>query len=271
MIGPILSAGASLLGGFLQRDAQKDANAANAAQAAQNIALQREFAQNSIQWKAADAEKAGIHPIYAMGAPTASFSPVTVGATAESGLGTGLQSMGQDLSRSVGAYRSPGEKVGGVALAQQTASNALDLETKNLNNTLLRAKIAQLTQPATPPGVDFPVPEKTKPEERPPLMAGGSRWLTNPNTSPQKAWADQYGDEGPASWITSLGIMGNDVAYNIRKRAGLTEDQALENMGSGWSQVSRWLNASRARELLHGAMHNPNLPVRPTYPRRERR
>lgn len=36
----------------------------------QNLALQKDFANNSIQWKVADARKAGIHPLYALGAST---------------------------------------------------------------------------------------------------------------------------------------------------------------------------------------------------------
>jgi hypothetical protein len=35
-----------------------------------NIALQREFAQKSIQWKTADAKAAGLHPLAALGAQT---------------------------------------------------------------------------------------------------------------------------------------------------------------------------------------------------------
>lgn len=35
-----------------------------------NVAMNYDFAQNSIQWKTEDAKKAGIHPLYAMGAST---------------------------------------------------------------------------------------------------------------------------------------------------------------------------------------------------------
>ena len=123
--------------------------------------------------------------------------------------------MGQDISRSVAAYRSPGEKVNAVQAAQIQANNALDLETKKLNNDLLRAKIANLTQPATPPGVPFEVPEKNKIEENPKLMLGGNRWDTNPNTSPMKAWEDRYGDEGPVAATTPLLVLEQDLKKNF--------------------------------------------------------
>lgn len=44
-------------------------------QRAQNIALQREFAQNSIRWRVKDAKKAGLHPLFGLSGGGASFSP----------------------------------------------------------------------------------------------------------------------------------------------------------------------------------------------------
>ena len=41
--------------------------------------LQREFAQNGIRWKVADAEAAGIHPLAALGAQTTPYQPVSIG------------------------------------------------------------------------------------------------------------------------------------------------------------------------------------------------
>lgn len=40
-----------------------------------NLSLQREFAQNSIQWRVNDAKAAGIHPLYALGAQGSSYTP----------------------------------------------------------------------------------------------------------------------------------------------------------------------------------------------------
>lgn len=248
MLGPLISAGASLLGGFLNRDAQKDANEANAAQAARNEALQREFAQNSVQWRVADAQKAGVHPLYALGSPGMSFSPVSVGASAETGVGTGLQSMGQDISRAVSAYRSPGEKVSAVQQAQQTASNTLDLENKKLNNDLLRAKIAALG-PGTPPGIPFDVPEKNKPDENPKLMAAGKRWDTDPKWSPMKAYEDRYGDEGWASWIVPPFIAAADMIHNLKN----SNKEYMAKPGN----VARWEAQDKAWQYVTGGSVSP--------------
>ena len=43
-----------------------------------NYEHQKEFAQNGIRWKVADAKAAGLHPLAALGASTASYSPSAV-------------------------------------------------------------------------------------------------------------------------------------------------------------------------------------------------
>lgn len=247
MLGALLGAGASLIGGFLNSSAQKDANAANAAAAAQNIALQREFAQNGIQWKVKDAAKAGVHPLYALGANTTSFSPVSVGATPVSGMGNALAGMGQDISRAVAAPHGAGAKVGGAMLAQQTASNALDLETKSLQNQLLRAQIVKMTQPGTPPGVPFEHSESSKPEENPAIMAGGYRINPDNSTSPMKAIQDRYGDEGPVNWAAQMYVAARDIEKNI------PTPEAMPARLKQLAIESFWHNLNRLRRANPGA------------------
>ena len=90
-----VSAGSSLLGGLmdtLTNDGDK--------QWQKNYNAQKEFAQNSIQWRVQDAQKAGLHPLYAMGntpgyTPSSSFETNTMGqAIAQAGNAFG-QAMGQ--------------------------------------------------------------------------------------------------------------------------------------------------------------------------------
>lgn len=70
-----------------------------------NEALQREFAQMGIQWRVADAEKAGVHPLFALGASGAQYQPQTyVGPSSRSGGAfRSLAAAGQDLSRAMAA------------------------------------------------------------------------------------------------------------------------------------------------------------------------
>jgi len=81
--------------------------------AKQNIKLQKQFAQEGIQWKVADAKKAGIHPLYALGAQTHSFAPVQTG-------GGNFSQMGQSVGRAIDAYRDRGERLDGFTKASQS-------------------------------------------------------------------------------------------------------------------------------------------------------
>lgn len=66
--GSLLSLGGDLLGGHLNRKEQRS-------QQDQNEALQREFAQMGTRWRVADAQAAGVHPLFALGGGGASFTP----------------------------------------------------------------------------------------------------------------------------------------------------------------------------------------------------
>lgn len=255
----------SLITGVMGQNAQENANEANRVQAAeinrQNYENALHFAQNSIQYKVNDATKAGIHPLYALGAPTMSAPAMQVGApqVAANGLASGMAGLGQNLARAAMANEAPESKVASVVGAQQIASNQLDLDIKKLNLELLKSKVATAMQPATPPGAPFVVPENKKPEERPPLMAGGYRWMTNPDTSPMKAWEDQYGDEGPVAWSMPIGILANDAVYNFRNRFGINpsanaarwQSGMSDILGSGTAAISRAYNWARGQRWVY--------------------
>lgn len=135
-LGSIISAGASLLGGlFGQKSQEKNAE--------RNIQLQKDFAQQGIRWKVEDAKAAGIHPLYALGANTTSFSPVSIG----NDLATGISNAGQDVARAVDATRTHGERNAAVAKTVQD----LSLRRMGLENELLSAQIAKVRQAGQPP------------------------------------------------------------------------------------------------------------------------
>lgn len=137
----LISAGANLIGGLMGQSAQSKAADAQREMAERNIALQKEFAQSGIQWKVADAKAAGIHPLYALGANTTSFSPVSVGSPSGSPLGDAISRSGQDLSRAVAA--------GSNSITR--AATALSLENQGLQNELLRSQIRKLNAQVAPP------------------------------------------------------------------------------------------------------------------------
>lgn len=134
-----------LLGGLLNRDAQDSANDANKDIANQNADLQREFAQMGIRWKVEDAKAAGIHPLAALGAPTASFSPSAVGVSANTAMGDAVSGMGQDISRAMMASATKEER------AHNDAMKAEQLDNAKLQNELLRSQISTINRPTNPP------------------------------------------------------------------------------------------------------------------------
>lgn len=218
MIGDLISAGMKLVGGMMDRSAAKDANTRAEAARAENIQLQREFAQNGIRWKVDDARAAGIHPLYALGANTVSFSPVSVGSAINTSLGSSLASAGQDISRAVDATRTAPERL----VAREATK--LQLEGMQLDNDIKRAtyassmqRLAQNANPPIPAIGPFTVPEKSKAEERQPLMLDGDRVLTSPGTSPGNAWEDQLGDD-----IFSPGFLPNLIGMLKENTKGMS-------------------------------------------------
>ena len=80
-------AGASLAGGILGQKNQRKMQE-------KEIEAQREFAQHGIRWRVADAEAAGIHPLYAVNANTPTYTPTRVG-TGGDPLARGIRQAGQ--------------------------------------------------------------------------------------------------------------------------------------------------------------------------------
>lgn len=132
MLSAIIGAGSNIIGGLLGANEKKKDREA-----------QKEFAQSGIQWKVQDAKKAGVHPLYALGAQTHSFAPVSTGSM---DLGTGIAAAGQDISRAVHATAPAQTRLD----AYETAARALSLEKAGLENEYLRSQIAKVTQTLTP-------------------------------------------------------------------------------------------------------------------------
>lgn len=193
MLDALISAGSKLVGGLLDRSDAKKQNEASNALAQQNIQLQKDFAQSGIQWKVADAEKAGVHPLYALGANTVSYSPVSMGQTSTS-MGSTFSEMGQDISRAVRATSS------GEDRAYDSKMRALNLQKAELENTLLSSQIARTTGaqigPPMPTGAS---PDKMDPPPAPEhsgLRIFGKNTTHAPGNSDASKFEDRYGEIG---------------------------------------------------------------------------
>lgn len=143
---------ASLLEGVIGGATNWINNALFGDPAAADRKMQVQFAKNGIQWKVEDAKKAGVHPLYALGAQTVPFQPTM---TAGHGAPADFSAMGQDISRAIDATRAPEEKLD----AFQTSVRELTLTKMGLENELLASQIAKLgaTQsPGIPTGASNP-------------------------------------------------------------------------------------------------------------------
>lgn len=158
-IGALISAGANLAGGFLGANTADKNREAQLAMHNQNIELQKEFATHGITWKVDDARRAGIHPIYALGGSTASFTPQSTAFTADTSLPNALAAAGQDIGRAIDKTRT----AEGRADARGEAATALQLEGLRLDNDLKRAEIASKTARLRADQVGPPMPAAADP------------------------------------------------------------------------------------------------------------
>lgn len=151
-----------VIGSVLDANAAQKANKAMKQNAALDRQMQLDFAQQGIQWKVADAKRAGVHPLAALGVMPSSYSPV--GLHLDSGGGFGdvfrsLGAMGQNLTRPRLAGQTPKERSAEVARGasqlgfQEKAANALTLENMQLQNDLLRSNIARANQAQVGPAL----------------------------------------------------------------------------------------------------------------------
>lgn len=237
LLAAALPAIGSAIGGYLQGEASEK-------NAERNIQMQREFAQQGIRWKVEDAKAAGVHPLFALGASTHSFAPVSVG---QNGMASALTSMGQGVGRAINATQTGSERVSSYS----EAASKLQLDNMALQNQLLASRVALLNQgggnPPLPEAGGLPsIPQDTKQDPRPPLQMGGTQISTDPGTSNMQKFEDRYGDEGPVPWTLQIGVAYQDLVRNY----GSPATWPIQVMREAYSRLS-----SEAREEA-GNFHN---------------
>lgn len=144
-LGSLLSAGSNLLGGILG-----NSNSQSIEQ--QNIAQQRDFAQNALTWRAQDATNAqtqtGINRLALLGTPTNSFSNIV----GDNSLGAGVGAAGQDIGRAVGALAPD------VIRRSELENKLLEAKIANVNADTIHQQatssaLVKAAQPGTPPSL----------------------------------------------------------------------------------------------------------------------
>lgn len=179
--GIALSVGGRILGGlFGKRSADN--------QAAQNAALQREFAQNSIRWRVADAKAAGVHPLFAMGGPSATYSPAPI----TTHMADAISGAGQDLSRAVTAQASqPERQILQHQLVQSQASASRDFAMASYYRSLEARNIQSLNNAAPIPMEDIQDPGDQVRAARWASYSAPTAGVVAPSASPRSGVPDR--------------------------------------------------------------------------------
>lgn len=106
----------------------------------QQLQFAMDAAGKQIQWRVKDAKDAGIHPLYALGAP--SFNPTSISIPGEApgpDVGQSLAQMGQGVGRAIEAMRDKEQR---VESAYEIVRQQQQLERGDLENQVLRAQLA---------------------------------------------------------------------------------------------------------------------------------
>jgi hypothetical protein len=213
MLGSLISAGTSLLGGIFGSKSKKKA-------ANMEYARQKDFARNAIQWKVNDAKAAGIHPLYALGTSTTQYAPQQVGGT-----DYGIAAAGQELGRSINAVTG----VGGRDQAFKRATQQLSLQRMELENQLLSSRIATANQtmhPPAPQGETFVIPGQP-----------GSGLVDERPMRKEKALKGGYQEPAP---ITDYGFTKTHDGYGIVQSHDAKDRLEEDFVGSfGWNMRNR--------------------------------
>lgn len=227
LTGPLIGAGSALLGGLTS-------GFMNMSSGARDRAFQRENMQNAIQWRVKDAKKAGIHPVFALGAnvSTGGGSPQFIGDP----IGPSLAEAGQNISNALARQQTVEQR--------QKHQMDLSLAAKSLEETdarigLIRAQQRMLEQapgglgtgvqseagqaPAIP-GITGIIDLKPSPQisakvGKPDMIAGTHPWFGEMQYGPFKIPAPYGGGEHPEetlgemSYPAMLGWLGQVRRY----------------------------------------------------------
>ncbi|AZL82996.1 DNA pilot protein [Apis mellifera associated microvirus 43] len=246
LIAAGISAGTQLLGAKMASDSSAKAQRLAQIQAYQQEQTQREFAQSGIQWRVQDAKKAGIHPLYALGANTPTYTPVSSTFSGDASMGNAVANMGQDISRAMMSTQSESTK---LTAFQQTAQR-LSLEKMALENQLLGSQIAKLNASQSPP---MPLGDKR-------LIAGQGNSSLVENVPLERVTPAPGSPNMEPDYVTDMGftrtnngrfpVMSKDakermeedflggLAWNLRNRVlptiGLNQTPPTEDAGKGY-------------------------------------
>lgn len=138
-----VGAGIGALGGLAQSGINSLQASKDRELASQQYNHQKEFAQNSIQWRVNDAKKAGIHPLYALGSQGISYAPSSFSSMPD----TSLSDAGNAVGSAVASFA--GQKQAKELHDLNKASMLEDIRGKQLANEMTKKELQRMGQAGT--------------------------------------------------------------------------------------------------------------------------
>lgn len=178
--------------------------------AEQQMRMQEHFAKNSVRWRVADAKRAGVGTLAALGMQPISYSPVSVG-------GQDWGSVGQNIGNSLDSVTSDQEKNSEFTQTmQQLQVQRLALENDVIANQAIASRAALRTQPGIGPGVPSTEGPGSKPAN--PITIFGHDITQDRRFSDAEEIQRRYGE--PAEWPYAPLVMGADAVATARDAVG---------------------------------------------------
>lgn len=190
-----------LLGGlFDDKSAEK--------QQAQNLAYQKEFAQSGIQWKVKDAQAAGVHPLYALGAQTHSYTPTQTQSTTGREVGEAIGNIpGQMGAKKTSALQNELLEAQINQVNSNTARNMNDIEQSKLNSAMALKKQSNINN------------------QDDGIIVAGEKIPKNKGWSDAEDIETRYADV--VSWLYGLGVLGADAKEWLKRQMKHDPKKAL--------------------------------------------
>lgn len=217
---------------------------------AQNYAAQKEFAQNGIRWRVADAKAAGLHPLAALGASPASYSPASV-VGGDYGISDAAQALGQGIDRAQQAKMLKEERL----QAQQEQR-----ERNDLYKRLVESQIANMNAQTTSTYAEasyWASREAVANQGLPPSMS---------SLAPDGSYIDGQGDSTSSSRfkIVPAEITANEPGRKGQEAGSIPDVSFVRTNDGGYSPVRSSAVADRLDDDFIGTslwhLRN-NLPI----------